>query len=432
MKKFYSTALGLLIGFLFSTANAADIAGKSADDKLAQLAASKRAAVVRLAVMRTPTYWEAWSVGVFISSDGLALVDLQGLVKQKIPTVTIANNKKVPFGKILATFPEQELALMKFNHSPKHWLQIAPLEPKVGETIALVPLMQEDPWMGKVSPVVGPIITKRSDLTENQRVNRFTEVLSLGSGLSQLQRSALGPGCFAIDRQGCLVAFTNAIESLGEQTLITVSPVVALTEEISRLAKTGEELKFPLIKAHNLIDPASIDPDFHPMNLASSRQDWKEYDRLLAKLLIRYPESSQLKARIKFQKFRSIEGSLLSDFPEPSPSQPITHQVKEWSARSRALAMQEEFDAAIEASKKAIALSPKDYPVDRLMLAQLYAHLKRIDEAEALFSETSPMYSDRIDVADQYRGILVKQRKWERLEVIKKKIEELEDIYRRR
>jgi tetratricopeptide (TPR) repeat protein len=94
--------------------------------------------------------------------------------------------------------------------------------------------------------------------------------------------------------------------------------------------------------------------------------------------------------------------------------------------------MQEEFDAAIEASKKAIALSPKDYPVDRLMLAQLYAHLKRIDEAEALFSETSPMYSDRIDVADQYRGILVKQRKWERLEVIKKKIEELEDIYRRR
>lgn len=45
---------------------------KAAKDALVKLAASKRAAVVRLAVKRTPTIWEGWSMGVFISKDGLA------------------------------------------------------------------------------------------------------------------------------------------------------------------------------------------------------------------------------------------------------------------------------------------------------------------------------------------------------------------------
>ena len=428
----YSALLAILLGLLpgFSTAN--EHGDKDANDELAEMAVSKRAAAIGLAVMRSPTYLEAFSWGVFISKDGLALVDIQALVKQKKPTVVAVNDEKVKFGKILAVFPEQELALMKFDYRPKSWVPLAPVEPKLGETIALVTMMRSDPWNGEVSPVVGSVLVKRSGLTPNNRVARFTRTLSLGSGLTQVQNAALGPGCFALDRKGRLVGFMGGKKPVGSQILIEVTPVAALADTIDALVKEGKDIGHPLPAAHNSIDPAALDVDFHPMNLARARQDWKEAERLMVALQGRHPKSYALKIISRSMKLRSgPQHDLLLTFPEPDLRAPVAHQVSDWSARANVLAMRKEFDAAIEAHKKAIALSPEDYPEVRFSLARLYAHLGRIDEAEALFREAYPAYSDTIAWVEQFELLLSRQGNVKEARKLAKRVYELEKTYRK-
>lgn len=217
--------IALLIAALFPSLatelSAGELPDNSTNTTLAELAGTKRAAVLRAIVWQTASERdrEAWSIGVFISADGLALMDLQGLVKQKKPTIEVADGKRLEFGKILGIFPEQELALMKFNHHPKAWISLASKEPEIGETLALLPLDQINQWKSEIPAVVGPVMAKRSSTTPNLRVTRFTKTLSLGAGLSPVQRASLGPGCFAIDREGKLVAFTNGTDSSGRQVL---------------------------------------------------------------------------------------------------------------------------------------------------------------------------------------------------------------------
>lgn len=264
---------------------------------------------------------------------------------------------------------------------------------------------------------------------------RFTKILSLGAGLSPQQRTAIGPGCFAVDREGRLVAFTNGSQTGSRQTLILLTPVVGLGERIAEHAKGGKGIGFPLPKDRNPTDPAAIDQDFHPMNLALARQDRDEAERLLAGLHRRYPKSHLLRMKSRSLKLRPVNGQpgeLLLAFPEPDPKAPVAHQVMDWSARANLLAMRNEFDASIAERKKAIALSPKDYPEDRLHLAQMYAHLGRLEEAEQLYREAYMSSSEIIEFVEIFEALLLKRKKLADAQKLSDRVFELEDIYRRR
>ena len=179
MKSFLFALLCFLTAVLSLPATAEDPA-------LSKLAASKRSAVFRL------TTKDALSFGVFISKDGHGLVHLQALATKEEATASLPDGVPLKVGSILEVFPEQELALLKFDFSPKFWLELAPTEPKIGETIALVPLKTDNPWDGTISPVVGQVMAKRTTVTANLRTAEFAKVLSLGAGLSAKQRPALG------------------------------------------------------------------------------------------------------------------------------------------------------------------------------------------------------------------------------------------------
>jgi hypothetical protein len=159
---------------------------KQADAALAKLAAGTRKALIGLNVEHAPNRNQPF-LGAFISDDGLALVNLGSLARKQKPTVWIDKGDKMAklkLGSILAILPELELALVKFDHRPKVWLKIAEKEPKVDETVALVPVPMEGVWRDEIPPVIGPIMVKRRGTSSNLRETCFNRILSLGVWLT--------------------------------------------------------------------------------------------------------------------------------------------------------------------------------------------------------------------------------------------------------
>ena len=108
------------------------------EEALSKLATTKRGSAIKMTQVGEEEVMNS-SYGAFISEDGLALVDLEMLAKGKEPMV-VAADAKLEFGTILGVFPEQNLALMKFDHRPQTWLRIAPEEPEEGEILAFIPI----------------------------------------------------------------------------------------------------------------------------------------------------------------------------------------------------------------------------------------------------------------------------------------------------
>lgn len=396
---------------------------------LSRTAAARREAVLQLTAGKAKD--AIVSFGVFVSRDGLALVDMQALVSRDRPKVMVHDGSFINFGRILGIFPEQELALMKFDYSPRLSLEVAKAEPAVNDTVALVNLNRHNPWDATVSPVCGPVMVKRSELTPNSRVLRFTKVMSIGAGLSDAQRNTLGPGRFAINHDGQLIAFTHGVRPGDGQTLITLAPVTGLRNQIEALAKQGQDIGFPVPDSSNPIDPASIDPEFHPMNLAYIRQDVPETRRLLKTLRSRYPESFLLKCRLADIGGDGSGGSSL-DYPEPQPGDPPGQQVAMWQIRAAWLANSQRLEESVKARQKAIELSPKDFGADRFLLGDLLVYLERREEAEKIFQEIHPIFSDDIRFLQKFNLLKLGQLKFDESKKLEQRITELEAIYLKR
>jgi tetratricopeptide (TPR) repeat protein len=397
---------------------------------LSKIAASKRSAVFLLSTLNIN------SSGVFISEDGLALVHLQALALQEKPVVLLSDGTTLEMGPILGIFPEQELALLKLDHSPKLWLELASVEPEINETIALVPLNNQSPWNKTTPPVVGQVMAKRSGRAANLRDGQFVKILSLGARLSSAQWSVLGPGNFAVNQEGELVAFT-AGTSLGPQTLIFLAPIVDLGNQIADLVEEGKDIGLPLPEAINPMDLASMDRDFHPHNMARSRGDWAEFQRLIEGLYKRYPQSSLIRAnlvhladpRIQNQLPRKFDVNALLKMLEVDPTEIPAQQASCLSTKGEILMMQERFDDAIRFFKEAIALSPVDYPKDRLQLAMLYALSDKPAEAEEVAQALYVHNSEDINVVNLLGFTLMPQGKFDQDPELKKRIAELRKIY---
>lgn len=401
---------------------------EEAREELAKLAADKREALVVASA-------GPWSPGVYISQDGHALVDVQALVdRSRKLTLLGPGRNEVELEKILGVFPEEELALIKVDHEPKTWLTIAPEEPRIGELISLVPLNREDPWKAELRPLVGPVLVKRTGLTANLREMRFNRVMSLGSGMTAIHQQSLGPGCMAIDREGNLAGFLASTTTTVGQTLIQVAPVSGLRERIEELINRGEDLGHPLPAAHNPIDPAAFDPNWHPMNVAIGQEDWVEAKRLAMTILKHHPQSRfvQLQTRrVDFALHAENAQNPLLAFPEPDAAEPVTHQVAEWMNRGRILRARGELEAAVAAYGKAAALSPKDYPNSHLELGFTYVLGGQLEKGEKLYRECYPFYCDSLKFVQDFEGLLLLAGKTERAQKMNDRIWELEEIYKR-
>jgi hypothetical protein len=254
----------------------------SAEDELSQLAASKRSACLLLTIDISPIV-SIHSDGVFISDDGLALVSSEAvnLSRNQKPAIVTADGSRLEFGTVLGIFPDQSLALIKFNHRPKSWLRIAPEEPSAdadagagdGDAIALITVNREVLLDGKVPPLVGQIIAKRSESTQDLHGLRFSKILSLGASPSREQLAILGTGSAAINRDGDLVACLAGWHPQRGQLLIHLTPVTSLVDQVKQAVARDKPIPFPLPDAYNTSDLVVTDVDWMPMIEAIQRRD---------------------------------------------------------------------------------------------------------------------------------------------------------------
>lgn len=416
-----------------AVAGNAALAAKEAKEALVGHADTKLAAALRMAVTDGPTRdWE--HRGAFISKDGLALIDARGLfLWQKEPIVHTANGTLLKFGSILEVFPQQGLALVKFNYSPKVYLDFAEDEPALGEATALLG------WEGhrerhildtKAPPVVGPIMEKRHERTGDRREFGFTRILSLGSGLTDRQQRGVSQGNFAIDRRGNLVAFFNSQRRYGNQTIIQLTPVVALADLVRQAVKERRVIPFPLPEDKNPYHTLLGDPTYNRIIQSRVKGDRLESRRLLKVLLIRHPMNYHLKflALEFYDREEPLVG--LKDFPEPDQADPAALQVALLGARAFLFIEDEKVELAIQALKDAVALSPKDYPQDRYRLARLYFDLGRLEDSQRSMIQAYASWSDRIGLVEAYERLLIRQSKFKEARELTKRVYELEKIYR--
>lgn len=398
---------------------------------LERLAATKEAAVIKLGVKAGPDLVAPF-LGVFISADGLALIDLRSIGREEKPEVLAAGGIPLELGPIRGILPHPGFALMKFEHQPLVWLPLAPAEPQRGELMAIIPFSMKDSWTGAIPPVIGPVMAERSALITEDRVARFSRILSLGAGLSIEQRSELGRGAVAIDQRGNLVGFFYGLQVSPSQTVITLAPVAGLGDKIGVLEKEGKTV--PRAEARQRIDLDALDRDFLRMNLARQRRDRAGAQRHMKKLLKRYPNNLRFKILAATDDLLVNPESPLIELAglRPDPNTPKAEQVALLNARAQTLNMRNDLEGAIRELKAAIDLSPQNLPESRVMLGQMYQKSGRLDEAELLFEETCLLLPESIDLNSKYQVLLYKRRKFDQGDKLGERLEELDEIYARR
>lgn len=424
MKTIPSLLLALFLPVGTSNVNADEQAPKQADAALRDLAVTKRDSVL---VMRVKDR-NISSYGAFISKDGLALVDMACLALNERPEIVTAADTPLKLPKILGTFPEQQLALVKFDHQPKACLKLAAKEPDVGETVALVTMnLTSAQFVETPSPMLGPVMAKRSMVTPSLRQALFARVLSFGSSISATQRDFAGPGRFAINRGGELVAFTGSYEQWPGQTLVFLLPVTELAGRIEELAKVGENLGHPIPASHNPYDLAVLDDDFNMLGSAMQKGDQDEAKAALGRLRKSYPKSTKIALMSA-----DWDENFLRDLPEADPSDTKAHRVQLLSARANKLTEKGDFEGAIAARKAAIALSPEDYVFDRFLLAGIHGQSGRLEEAEKRFDEIEKFAPEMIILARLREMTLRQLQREKEARQAADRATELEGIYRER
>ena len=407
---------------------------KQADAALAKLATEMRAAALKF-TWKLKGGYSMHSLGVFVSKDGLALVAMDAVTTDNVPTVLTANGKSLRFGTILKLFPEQGVALMKFDHKPGVIIPVGKEEPEIGATIALMPWNNESPQLGKIPPVVGEIMLKRHDIYPKFKEPKFIKVLSFGSGLSTEQRNGL-TSCFGIDAKGHLVASLLGLKRYPGQTLITLYPIADIADEIAPLAEGEKPLKHPLSPTDNPEDPATLDPDYIKTTMAMMQRDMGTARTLIKDLMKRYPNSLGIKilaADIMIMDPKGGEPLIgLEDVPLPGPEDSQARQFVMHTVRYVILGSQGE--NPILEMVKAIECSPKDCIDARVNFAGIFLQVSppHLAEAADVYRLVYPYMSDTIHVVEKYKNLLAGLGKEKEAAVVNERFYELGKIYRQR
>jgi hypothetical protein len=93
-------------------------------ENLATVAAAKQPAVFSLE-LDIPNEGSIMNKGFFLDRDGSALCPLLHLCREVLPRFDASDGTTLDRPKVIATFPDHGLALLKFRYQPKAWLEIS-------------------------------------------------------------------------------------------------------------------------------------------------------------------------------------------------------------------------------------------------------------------------------------------------------------------
>jgi parvulin-like peptidyl-prolyl isomerase len=223
------------------------------DGELIALAKEQQEAVLKID-LQTESDGVMHGFGVFVSADGLALVDLAMLADGRKPTISSADGTPLRFGTVLGIFAEQELVLMKFKYRPRRWLRLAATPPEAGGSAALLIPVGGDESAGEVPPIVGSVTAKPGAGGSDDAGPKPALVMVPEAELSPQQKAMAGPMSFAIRADGEVIGFFKEMEQTGSQMRFSLLSVAGLGERIDGLAEAGEVIDFPFPASSYRVD----------------------------------------------------------------------------------------------------------------------------------------------------------------------------------
>lgn len=401
-------------------------------ESLAKLAASKQQAVFSLGLV-TAGGESIMNKGFFLNRDGNALCPLMYLCRDALPRFDASDGTVLARPKVLATFPDQGLALLKFNYQPKAWLEIAAKQPEVGQWVALVSTLRDPP-----SPA-GPVLAYRAEPSMNAYPKVATH-MSFAVGRSRSLDRVFANGAPLINSEGKAVGMLAGLSPLAAQTLRFALPIADLGTRIAAALKNPGDLPLPISAKHHAFDAARLSVEWALLELPDGAGDQNAALERTRKLMRRYPDSPSLKLweweimRAQGADAMSAEEFLAATQRSAPPgnagdAEKAQYQFRLGTAFHRMPGRTDETEAAY---RKASALAPEVAPLATANLAGMHLQRRQTKEGEALYREVATLVPERIDYIEGLQKAVEARGDWEASEELSRWIYQLEEYYRSR
>jgi tetratricopeptide (TPR) repeat protein len=377
--------------------------------------------------------------GFFVSKEGHALCDLKALLGKTLPTEgRTGTGQAVSAKSITAVFPEFDLALLQLDRQPDKWLTLSDQALPIGSAVAFLGPGQIPPY--HTGPVVARYRSRSAHIDKS-----FIPVLSIAAPPPRVGRDnleSLRGGLPLIDPQGRVRGVFTGIVPNSLQTFILASPLDGLSEKVTQAIKAPHKIKLPLSAELNPYDPATRDREY---TLATANMLDGETGQALAniaQLLKTHPSSRSVRSlqfSILNRAGRMVElRDLLQELSKPGTS-PALDPIDLLSQRGQLEMTNLEIDTAIATFKELDKLAPPDYVNPKILLGGLYRikgnHLgNRADylEAEKWYKAAIALHPESMGLLSGYEAVLTKLNRWDEIDALSKRIDELETLYRRR
>ena len=377
-------------------------------------------------------------VGFFIDTKGLALCALEPLYAKAAPVFRTGEGKQVELKKpvVLAVFPEERLALVKFDHKPAGSLTLSNELATVGTWVAVVP----SAFSRGGGPVAGPIVAHRlaSNFSYVRPPQPPEKQFSIAMGRNPSFERVLLPGAPIINARGEVVATFAGSQELPGQTLRLAHPLVGFKQRIDEAVKQEKLRTVPLSNADLPLDPAILSDEYMLMGASAVARDLTKAREFSRKVVEKFPDSLAARSEefaYAMQQVLAGQGKqdeLVSLAKRCAPPENSTalEQAAHQERLGQALVQTDRLDEAMVALQKSDTLDPR--AMASMTLATLHEKRGELDKAEDCWRRTVANDEERIEYWDRYQKILTARGKWKEADMARDRIFLLEDLYRSR
>ncbi len=377
-------------------------------------------------------------VGFFIAADGLALCPLTPLSWKAGPRFKMndENETSLPRPAVLAVFPEQELALVKFTYKPKTWLKLAKEPTPVGTWVAVLP-----PSFAP-DPVVGPILAHREMTSVSPLVPRRPPVkkFSFAAGRSPSIEMVFMRGAPLLDARGDVVAAFDGAQTLSGQTLRAASPLAELRERIQEAVR-AKPLKLPLSAKDLQLDPAALSEEslvIGETGAAFLGGDFAKAMQRAKSLVTKFPDSHYARTveigfagvGVELGKLSAAELVELAKGFKHEETDPPWERAAYYRRLGEALLRANRADEAIAPLQKADELFPQHMAC--MSLAVIFDEKGQLEEAERYWRRATSLDQERIEYWNKLNLILSARLKFKEASEASDRARFLEELYRSR
>lgn len=368
----------------------------------------------------------AMNRGFFIDETGLAICELKPFCLDLARRFEANDGKQLPAPKLLAVLANRNVALVRFDHRPKQWLQLAERAPEPGTWVAILSTAR-DP-----DPLACPIMRRFESTDTTSTVPRKFNLISLAAGRSPKLARIFASGAPVLDAKGQVVAIYSNETPLEQQTLYFAEVIDGLSSELAEVKRHPAGIPVPVASTAHLYDPVQLDPASALLGQARSARDLELARKHSAALLAKYPDSRLAKAidQDLEQQTRGPGSPQALKRNPPAAGTDDLDKILYYRRLGFAQMEAKELREAARSFLRCYELAPKEGSLDAANLGFLYLNLGELAEAERWYRIAVGLCPERIDYLEGLRLVLDARNDWKSSDALSERVFELEHLYR--